>query len=582
MSSSEKQKVVVNTAPPYVALRPNDKLATVMTVATSDSSGGAGIEADLKTFTAHKCYGLTCLAALTAQTPKNIYSIHEVPREHFKLALTANMRDMRVDAIKTGMLTKNSVEVLIEALSEIEPTKRPALVVDPVLVASSGATLVSDDSVVQQIKLLAPLASLLTPNIHEASKLLGCSEEMLKLNTVDDMISRAKDLQKETGCPNILLKGGHVSWEGTELKGIVTDVLYTASNECIVYQSDRCDSKNTHGTGCTLASAIASNLAHGETLEHAVYGGIQYVHNAIQVGCEVTRSHIEENGPINHVYAIKMPLLEMVKDLCYSAHALAINSERELAAKDARGRSGSSSSQNSSSTSSLVSQIRDSGHFFEYLISDPRVKPHWESYVNHEFVRKVANGTLEREKFRFFLEQDYAYLDNYAQIHCLAASKAPAVEDFDKSVEIVTKIKTEMEKHREKMMSHFKIEDMKHFDTIRMGPALRNYARFFDDVAKNGSWVHLCAALSPCLMGYGHALRKVEKDITVDKDDIYYAWCQDYLAPWYVEGMEEGLILLDRICQMTDDWDTLCEIYAAVCKLETEFWDAALHYQESN
>ncbi|CEP64535.1 trifunctional hydroxymethylpyrimidine kinase/phosphomethylpyrimidine kinase/thiaminase LALA0_S12e01112g [Lachancea lanzarotensis] len=575
MGLTKQQRVVVNQAPPYVALKANSKLPTVLTVATSDPSGGAGIEADLKTFTTHKCYGLTCLAALTAQTPQDVYSIHEVPKKHFELSLTSVLRDMRVDAIKTGMLTKNSVEVLLEVLSAMEPAKRPFLVVDPVLIASSGANLMNDEAVVQQIKALAPLATLLTPNIHEASQLLGCKGGKLDLHSVDDMILRAKELQLKTGCPNILLKGGHVTWTDKKTKSTVTDVLYKANGESIVYESERCGSRNTHGTGCTLASSIASNLARGETLEHAVYGGIQYVHNAIQVGCDVLNPHITENGPINHVYAIKPPLLEMVEDLCYSAHALAISSDDNSSIINLD----SDSRRSSSSTSSLVSQIRDSGHFFEYLISDSRVKPHWESYVNHEFVRRVADGTLEREKFKFFLEQDYAYLDNYAQVHCLAASKAPTADDLDKSVDIVTKIKTEMNKHREKMMTHFAIDDMKHFDKIEMGTALRNYARFFDDVSKHGSWAHLCAALSPCLMGYGHALRNVQDHVTVDKNDIYYAWCQDYLAPWYVESMEEGLILLDRICQMTDDWDTLCDIYAAVCKLETEFWDAALNYK---
>ncbi|SCV03768.1 LANO_0G06128g1_1 [Lachancea nothofagi CBS 11611] len=577
MSSIPRQQVLVNTAPPYVALRPNEKLATVMTVATSDASGGAGIEADLKTFTAHKCYGMTCLAALTAQTPQGVYSIHEVPKEHFELALKCNLRDMQVDAIKTGMLTQNAVDVMQDVLGAMAPQDRPPMVVDPVLVASSGASLVSDDSVIQGIKKLALLATLLTPNVHEASRLLGMSEEELNLTSVERQILIAQKLQKATGCPNILLKGGHAPWTDAKGNQYVTDVLYTKNGKCVVYQSERCDSEDTHGTGCTLGSAIASNLAHGETLEHAIYGAIQYVHNAIQVGCTVVKPHVKGNGPINHVYAIKMPLQEMVKDMCYSAHALAINDDEDVEDEAEMARSKSSSSR-SSSASSLVSQIRDSGHFFEYLISDPRVKPYWDSYTKHEFVRRVADGSLEREKFKYFLEQDYAYLDNYAQVHCIAASKAPTSDDFDKSVQIVTSIKTEMSKHREKMAKHFGIQDMKHFDDIKMGSALKNYARFFDDVTKHGTWVHICAALSPCLMGYGCALSEVKDKITVGQDDIYYSWCQDYLAPWYVDAMQEGLVLLDRVCQMTDDWDALCEIYATVCKLETEFWDAALDY----
>ena len=564
-SDIKKHQILVNDAPPYVALQQNERLATVMTVATSDASGGAGVEADLKTFTAHRCYGLTCLAALTAQTPKGVFAIHEIPREHFKLTLDSNFRDMRIDAIKTGMLTQAAVEELQKKLATMPAEQRPPLVVDPVLVASSGDALVSDKRVVDQIKTLAPLATLLTPNVYEAGRMLGRECE---LNTVGGMLETAQELLELTGCPHILLKGGHAPWVDADGQKHVTDVLYS-KDSCVLYQSDFCHSDNTHGTGCTLASAIASNLALGENLEHAVYGGIQYVHNAIQIGCSVTQPEILTNGPINHVFAIKKPLQEMTQDLSYSAHALRMRSTRSSSA--------------SSSSSSLVSQIRDSGSFFEFLISDPRVKPHWESYTRHEFVKKVADGSLARDKFRFFLEQDYAYLDNYAQIHCIAASKAPTSEDFDKSIHIVSSIKTEMEKHREKMVQHFQISDMKHFDQISMGPALRNYARFFDDVAKHGSWIHLCVALSPCLMGYGHALRNYKNDISVPKDDIYYSWCQDYLSPWYVDAMEEGQILLDRVCQMSDDWDTLCEIYASVCKLETQFWDAALNFEsESN
>lgn len=565
VNSTGTREVTISNAPPYVALKKGERLPTVMTVATSDPSGGAGIEADLKTFTAHRCYGLTGMAALTAQTPEGVYAIHEIPKEHFKLTLDSCLRDMRVDAIKTGMLTKPAVEVLYETFSAMPADARPHLVVDPVLVATSGSTLVSDQSVIDFIKTLSPLATLLTPNAYEAGRILG--RESLELNSVEDLIDVACELQKTTLCPNVLLKGGHAPWVDSNGQKRVTDVL-RLGDKTVLYRSVFCTSENTHGTGCTLASAIASNLAHGEALQHAVFGGIQYVHNAIEIGCTVTQPHVKKNGPINHVYAIKQPLQEMVEDLSYSAHALRVDENR--------------SNSTASSSSSLVSQIRDSGSFFEYLISDPRVKPHWETYTRHEFVRRVADGTLPRENFRFFLEQDYAYLDNYAQIHCIAASKAPTTEDFDKSVHIVSEIKTEMEKHREKMMRQFDISDMKHFDQIKMGSALRNYARFFDDVARNGSWVHLCVALSPCLMGYGNALRNFKDKITVPKDDIYHSWCEDYLAPWYVEAMDAGLILLDRVCQMSDDWDTLCKIYASVCKLETEFWDAALYYSPEN
>lgn len=562
MSEVNVEPVMVTTAPPYAALKKNDALPTVLTIAGSDSSGGAGIEADLKTITSHRCYGLTCITALTAQTPERVYAVHNTPKSHLKLILQSNLRDMRVDVIKTGMLTDDAVDVLIEVLGAIPKEQRPSLVVDPVLIATSGFSLAEGNSTVLKIKELAPLATLLTPNIYECAQLLG---REFTCNDVNDLIKAGEELRAITKCPNVLVKGGHAPWIGKNGGKYVTDVLCSEDGHTI-YQSEFCAVDNTHGTGCTLASAISSNLAHKESLGHAIYGAIQYVHNAIQIGCQVTLKHVKENGPINHVYAIKMPLKEMIEDVCYSAHNLSLEEDDRAS---------------NCSSSSVISQIRDSGSFFQYLISDSRVKPYWEAYINHDFVRQVADGTLPREKFRFFLEQDYAYLDNYAQIHCTAASKAPTDADFRKSIEVVSSIKLEMEKHREKMMKHFGISDMKHFDEIKKSPALKNYARFFLDVAKSGSWEHLCVALSPCLMGYGNALLIRQNDITVPEDDIYHTWCKDYLSPWYTDAMDEGLILLDRICQMTSDWDALCEIYAAVCKLEKEFWDSALAYHES-
>ncbi|SCV01995.1 LAMI_0G15082g1_1 [Lachancea mirantina] len=557
--SQMEEPVLVNAPPPYAGLNHDDKLPTVMTYATSDPSGGAGIEADLKTITAHKCYGLTCIVAITAQTPVGVSKIVKSPKDLVEAILDGNLRDMRVDVIKTGMLTRDATHVLRDRLSKLEESARPQLVVDPVLVATSGAMLAEDDEVIKDICRLTHLSTLVTPNVYESMQIVG---KETALNSVQDMIALAKKVQEVTKSKNVLLKGGHCPWTAASGRKYVTDVLVSGSGTHTIYESKFCPSKSTHGTGCTLASAISSNLAHGESLEHAVYGAIQYVHNAIGIGCNVTKSHVTENGPINHVYGIEKPLDEMVNDVCYSAHAL-----------------NSAAAGTKAVNSNLKAQIRDSGSFFEFLISDPRVKPHWESYINHDFVRQIADGTLPRYKFRFFLEQDYAYLENYAQIHCISASKAPTAEDVDKSVTIIGKIKTEMEKHREKVSGYFGIKDMKHFDQIRKSDALKNYARFFLDVANRGSWEDLCVALSPCLMGYGYALINQEKNITVPEDDIYYAWCQDYLAAWFKEGMEEGKILLDRVCQMTEDWDSLCKIYAAVCELETQFWDSALAYE---
>lgn len=556
------QNIRINTPPPYLVLR-RDKLPTVLSMAGSDSSGGAGIEADVKTITANRCYALTCITALTVQTPVGVADVLETKKDIVEKILDVNLRDMRVDVIKTGMLTHDAIEVLCNKLQTIE--KSPVLVVDPVLVATSGYSL-ARDTMVESIKKLAPHAFLLTPNIYECFKLIG---RELEIKTVEDMCRLSHLVKEATGAQNVLVKGGHAPWD-TNGAGLVpgsdagadayvTDVLL-AGNNVTIYRSAYCDTTNTHGTGCTLASAISSNLAHGFSLEAAVYGGIEYVHNCIEIGCDVMAPSIKKNGPVNHVYAVQVPLENMVQDVCYGGHALLTAGTTNTVA----------------TTAATTTAATNGKNFFEYLISHPKVKPHWESYVNHEFVRQVATGELPRNKFQFFLEQDYAYLHNYAQIYCLAASKAPRFEDIEAEVAVVSNIKKEMEKHREKMIKHFGITDPSYFTSLTKSEALKRYSRFFLDVAKHGSWEEIVLSLAPCLHGYGEALIRREKEITVAKDDMYYDWCQDYLSPWFREAMDEGVALLDRVAASFDDPEVLVSIFASVCKLETEFWDSAL------
>ncbi|CAG58300.1 uncharacterized protein GVI51_C04829 [Nakaseomyces glabratus] len=554
MVDSVKEPVLMNTPPPYLRLANDKQLPVVMTIAGSDSSGGAGIEADIKTITAHKCYAMTCINALTVQTPQKVYDVFPTPQEVVKQILDANLADMRCDVIKTGMLTVETAQMLSAKLKELG-SARPKLVVDPVLVATSGSSLASLGIVDVIKKELAPLADLITPNIQEAFELLG---KELPVKSHQDMLQIAMEISQATGCKNVLVKGGHTPWDD-ETKKYITDVLYMQNDsQYFVYKGNCVSTSNTHGTGCTLASSIASNLAHGYSLKQAIYGGIEYVQNAVGIGCSVAQKHVKQNGPINHVYAIEVPLDRMISDDCFTAYSVLDNIKKPA----------------------VDNPIGED--FFSYLINHPTVKPHWESYTKHKFVEEVAKGTIDLKKMQFFLEQDYSYLIDYARIQCIGASKAPSMEDIESALVIVGSVRHEMSEHETRLREVFGVTSDEHFHNIKRGPALRAYSRYFNDVAKHGNWEELILAISPCLMGYGWALKNVQDKITCKEGTVCRNWCDTYLSDKYKGAMDQGVILLNNIGRSypPDQIDTLVKIYADVCKLETDFWTAALEYSE--
>ncbi|CAL9729604.1 hydroxymethylpyrimidine/phosphomethylpyrimidine kinase Thi20p [Monosporozyma unispora] len=555
--------LIINAPPPYLSLSQQERLPVVMTVAGSDSSGGAGIEADVKAITAHKCYAMTCASALTIQTPVSVYGIHLIPKNVITQILDVNLRDMECDVIKTGMLTVDAIEALSDKLNQLGPENRPKLVIDPVLVATSGSPLAGEELVSVIKEKLSPLADILTPNIPECFKLIG---EEREINHLEDILQLAKDVQASCKSANVLVKGGHIPWKKTGDRYITDVLLLGKEKKFIVFKGNYTETTHTHGTGCTLASSIASNLARGYSLAQSVYGGIEYVQNAVAIGCDVTKPSVKENGPINHVYAINIPLERMIGDECFGGKEITPQtSEINL---------------NELSISKDLPIIRKD--FVQYLHNHPKVKPHWESYINHEFVKKIADGSLEHYKFRFFVEQDYAYLVDYGRVHCIAASKAPTIEDMEKELSIVGNLKEEMENHKERLIKHFGVKDESYFERITRGQALKNYSRYFKSIAeRGGNWAELSTSLCPCLMGYGEALNQVKSTITTT-DPIYQHWLGVYSSEWYHKEMDEGRIMMNEIAATypPEHLETLITIYAQVCELETKFWDAALNYEE--
>ncbi len=254
-----------------------------LSIATSDSGGGAGIQADLKAMQAHGVFAASVLVASTAQNTHAVTDIHTFPLDHIAAQLDAVATDFEIGAVKTGMLFSKEIVALVA--QKVRTHELYPLVVDPVMISKSGAKLLQDDAVVTYKEELLPEATLLTPNAHEAGHLLG-----MEVRTVDDQRAAARRLQA-LGPAAVLVKGGHV--EGEE----ATDVLFDGE-QWHTFSAPRIDTPHTHGTGCTYASAIAANLARGYPLQEAVARAKRYVTEAIRHGLPLGSGH----GPTDHFY----------------------------------------------------------------------------------------------------------------------------------------------------------------------------------------------------------------------------------------------------------------------------------------
>ncbi|CDK29528.1 unnamed protein product [Kuraishia capsulata CBS 1993] len=526
----------------------NTTLPTVLTVAGSDSSGGAGIEADIKTITAHGCYALTCITALTAQNTTGVKAIYPTPKESINGILEANFSDINVNVVKTGLLTAEAAELLPKYLEKYHKGK--PLVVDPVIVAASGDSLAKIEDLKISIDNLFRKATIITPNIEECGAIVSTLRNLstiapCNISTVEDLKVIAKTIQEGTKCVGVLVKGGHCPFdsEGISVKVSkkspvsVFDVFYEGHTQNFtVFKANYIVTKSSHGTGCTLASAIAANLGRGLKMKFAVDSALKYVHSGIlSADSTFGKGSI---GPLNHIFHVAAPI--------------AIASASRLPFTE--------------------------GHFVDYLLGHPIVKPVYERYIHHDFVRRVADGSLERSKFEHYLQQDYAYLLSYARVHSLAASVAPELKDIEAEGRILLKVAEEMEHHRQQL------ENLgKDTSNIKMGRACQEYADYLLDLSKSGDWLEINVALAPCLLGYASAakwgLQLYHGDM--DPKDEYYKWLADYSSDWYEESCDLGRQVLEShgASISVTKLSKLVKIFADVTQLEVNFWSASLAYE---
>ncbi|MBE0492027.1 MAG: bifunctional hydroxymethylpyrimidine kinase/phosphomethylpyrimidine kinase [Sulfurospirillum sp.] len=254
-----------------------------LSIAGSDSSGGAGIQADLKTFSALGTFGMSVITAVTAQNTQGVFAVADIDESTIERQIEAVFDDICVDALKIGMVSRaQTIKIIAQTLKKYP---LPFMVVDPVMISKSGFNLLNDDAKKALIELLIPMATIITPNIFEAQAILAC-----KIVTLADMKKAAKELHT-LGCANVLLKGGQYIEDAT-------DIFYDGKAFHLL-KGELIQTHNTHGTGCTLSSAIAANLAKGMELLDAVHAAKIYITQAIKQGFSLGQGKV---GPVHHFY----------------------------------------------------------------------------------------------------------------------------------------------------------------------------------------------------------------------------------------------------------------------------------------
>ena len=259
-----------------------NKIPKALTIAGSDSGGGAGIQADLKTFSSLGVHGSSVITAITAQNTKEVTAVHNVPLNIIKKQIDAVLSDIGTDAVKIGMLS--NAGIIKTVAKKLKKYNIKNIVLDTVMVSASGAKLLEDSAINTLKKELIPLALVITPNIPEAEVLVN-----KKIKTLEGVKNAAKEILK-LGCKSVLIKGGHIDISNN----YVIDVFYDGKN--FVEIKNKKINKTGHGTGCTLSSAIAANIAKGMELKEAVKSAVSYVHNALERGFKVG----EMNYVLNH------------------------------------------------------------------------------------------------------------------------------------------------------------------------------------------------------------------------------------------------------------------------------------------
>lgn len=579
----------------------------ILSIAGSDPSGGAGIQADLKTIASLGCYGMCALTALTAQNTKGVTGIHITPPDFFRSQLQALWEDVEIDAIKIGMLgNREIINALNEELKDERILQIP-IVIDPVMVSTSGSLLLTHESIEDLIKLLLPKCTLLTPNLPEAKQLLEHAKSSIGIEDDGSLSSLMQAAQQLTnlGPKATLVKGGHHIWrksqvedslqkigvsiqeqngeeerylgaevvqglwqdhrvivvrtdlepyaevlkndEETDEGKTVTDVLYDSTkDQFTIFVKPHIQSSATHGTGCTLSSALAANLTSSATLTNAVHSSIQYVQRCISRGLSDLGQGV---GPLNHLCGIQpRPILPPTDLPLCDAERFPLCSR-------------------------LVSCSL----------------PIWRAFTQHPFLAGLVDYTLPRESFIYFLQQDYLFLKHYARVWASGASSFTVGSTFERIATfagIAAEMANEADNHV-KICQRWGISREKLETTVESSATLA-YTRFVIDVSRSGDALELLAATAPCLLGYGEAGRWIVKeqsksgprDRSSEQANAFQEWVDYYAGEEFQKIVRDGIQNMERYAANDPPslkrTANLQRIWDAAVRLEIGMWDEAL------
>ncbi|KAI8825946.1 thiamine biosynthesis protein (Thi-4) [Fimicolochytrium jonesii] len=506
------------------------RVPRALTVAGSDSGGGAGIQADLKTFNTLSVYGTSVLTALTAQNTVGVQGVQPVPASFILEQTKSVLEDIGCDAAKTGMLFDvETIETVAQIFKQYSITR---LVVDPVMVSTSGARLLNENAVTALRSTLLPIAEVVTPNIPEAEALSG-----LKVTSLDDMKAAARALHA-LGPKYVLVKGGHLPMTksgASILAGAkdahVIDVLYDG-REFVEFVHPFLDTKATHGTGCTLSAAITAGLAKNMDVPLAVKEAIEFVSKGLSTSFTIGHGA----GPLNHFPSAPSPL-----------------------------------------TVSSNGPVKPKRSFVETLLAT--CPEEWRRYVEHPFVLGLADGTLPIQSFKHYIRQDYIFLKHYARANALAAYREHDMAQIVKAAQIVVHIGHECQMHV-KFCEQWGITLPTLEATPEATPNLA-YTRYVLEKGMSGDRLDLRVALAPCLLGYGEiGLRLANDPNTKREGNIYWPWIQNYAKEDFQAAVREGRELLESLFEeMVPEGNTkrikqLCDTFRQATVLEEQFWES--------
>ena len=482
-------------------------MKTALTIAGSDSSGGAGIQADIKTMTMNGVFAMSAVTALTAQNTLGVTGILDSSPEFLKAQIDAVFSDIFPDSVKIGMVSSSElIHIIAESLKKYNAEN---IVVDPVMVSTSGARLIAENAVKILAEELLPLALITTPNIPEAEILSG-----MKIIDSNGMVEAAKKINSQYGCA-VLVKGGHNVNDADDLLCDGENITW--------FKGKRINNTNTHGTGCTLSSAIAANLAKGYSLDEAVNLAKDYISGALGAMLNLGQGR----GPMNHAFNLTGKF-----------------------------------SQNKNITARLMDSVKDI----------------WQEYNNHEFVKGIETGKLDPEKFRHYIIQDYFYLNEYSKVFALGVTKSKNLEFTQLCSSIIHAIShVEMNIHKG-YMGRFKVTQQE-LDNTLMELENLSYTSYMIRVAYDEGEAEILAAILACALSYEDIARKiVENNPESINHEIYGDWIKCYSGEEYCSTNRIMVSAFEKAVENYSDEQInhICEIFRACALYEMGFWDMAL------